>query len=154
MNELALSFCEETNRCTSEDLNKALDDLKESFEEGLTEGERFSQLTDRVGEIFDSAEKERAELIAHTESTRAYLAGNVQSAKDSGVVSGAKVLLSSDPCPLCVEIADQGELDLDATWHTNESAPEAYQDKPHPPFHPGCYCDLEFVLSGDDSGAE
>ena len=152
--ELALEFCKETNDSTSEELNKALQDLRESMEEGLSEGERFSQLVDRVGAVFDRAETERAELIASTESSRAYLAGNVQSAKDSGVVSGAKVLLSSDPCPLCEEIAGQGEMDLDSTWYTDPSAPEAYQDKPHPPFHPGCFCDLEFVLSGNDSGAE
>jgi HK97 family phage portal protein len=149
VNQLALAFCEETNRATSEELNKALDDLKESFEEGLSEGERFSQLVDRVASVFDRAETERAELIASTESTRAYLAGNVQSAKDSGVVTGAKVLLSSEPCPLCEEIAAQGEKDLDTCWHTDESAPEAYQDKPYPPFHPGCFCDLEYVIEGD-----
>ena len=82
------------------------------------EGVRFAQLVERVEGVFDRATNERAASIATTESTRAYLAGNVQSAKDSGVVTGAKVLLSSDPCPLCEEIAAQGEKDLDSVWHT------------------------------------
>ena len=40
VHKLTLRFCEETNATTSTELNKALEDLRESFAEGLGEGKR------------------------------------------------------------------------------------------------------------------
>ena len=148
--KLALEFCKETNACTTAELNAALSDLRDSLEEGLTAGERMHQLTARVQGVFDRAEKERAALIAQTEASRSHVSANVAAAKDSGVVTGAKVLLSSAACDLCRSIAAQGEKGLDDVWHTDPEAPAAYRDKPHPPFHPNCMCDLEYVIEGVD----
>ena len=150
IDSLALSFCEETNNSTSDELNKALDDLRESFEEGMGEGERFNQLVERVGDVFDRATDERAELIAHTESTRAYGQGQKQSAIDSGVVSGFKLMPASECCELCQSIADSGEIDLDGSFHTDKDAPEAYQVKDTVPIHPRCFCTMESVLAEKD----
>lgn len=145
--KLALRFCRETNATTSFEINEAIKKLRESFEEGLTSGERMSQLQDRVSEIFDRASDERAELIALTESARSHVTANMAAAKDSGVVRGSRVLLSSEACDLCREIAAQGEKELDDVWHKDDNAPDVYQEKLGPPFHPHCYCDLEWVLS-------
>jgi hypothetical protein len=149
INNLALSFCEETNQTTTQKLNDALANLRESFAEGMTEGERMSQLTKRVNEIFDSAEEERAALIATTESSRSHNLAALQSAKDSGVVSGSKLLPSSGACDLCLSLADE-EVALGDDFYSDPDAPDAYQDKEGPPIHPGCECVLELVLLPDD----
>jgi HK97 family phage portal protein len=147
IDRLALQFCQETNTCTTQKLNDALAALKESFAEGMTEGERMTQLTKRVEEIFDSAEEERAGLIATTESSRSHNLAALQSAKDSGVVSGSKLLPSSGACDLCLSIAEEGEVALGDDFYSDPNAPDAYQDKASPPIHPGCECVLEMVLT-------
>ena len=152
IDSLALSFCEETNRATSEELNKALADLRESFDESMGEGERFNQLVERVEGVFDRADSERAELIASTESSRAYAQGQKQSAIDSGVVSGFKLLPASECCELCQSIADSGVIGLDENFHTDKEAPEAYQEKDTPPIHPHCFCTMESVIEGVNEG--
>jgi HK97 family phage portal protein len=152
--ELALHFCEETNQTTSDELNKALADLRESLEEGLTEGERMTDLQDRVGEIFDSAEDFRSFRIAQTESSRAHHEGLRQAAKDSGVVQGFTLLPSSDCCDLCQEIADSvGEIGLDDSFYQDDSegTPEEYQDR-FVPIHPNCECTVLQVLIPKDDG--
>ncbi len=146
INDLALQFCEETNQTTTQKLNDALAALRESFAEGMTDGERMTQLTKRVEEIFDSAEEERAGLIATTESSRAHNLAALQSAKDSGVVSGSKLLPSSGACDLCLSLANE-EVALGDDFYSDPNAPDAYQDKDAPPIHPGCECVLEMVLA-------
>jgi len=153
---LALRFCEETNATTSQELTKALDDLRDSLAEGLTEGERMSQLQDRVEAIFDNAEGYRAERIAQTESSRAHHEGLRQAAKDSGVVKGFQLLPSSACCDLCQQIAEEvGEIGLDDSFHTDdsESTPDEYREK-FVPVHPSCECTAVCVLTETENEAE
>ena len=154
--KLTLAFCAETNQTTSSELQKALDDLRESMEEGLTAGERLSNLRDRVETIFDSAEDDRAFKIAQTESSRAHHEGLRQAAKDSGVVKGFTLLPSSACCELCKEIADSvGEIGLDDSFYTDESegTPDEYRDR-FCPIHPNCECTVLQVLTKSDNGQE
>jgi hypothetical protein len=144
--DLCLKFCRETNETTTTELNKALSDLKDEIEEGLVEGDRMGDLVDRVQKVFDRADNERAGLIAQTESSRAHHAACIQSYKDSGVVKAIVALPSSGACPLCLEIAEGGERALDESFYNDPDAPEEYQDKPYPPFHPGCACALEAAI--------
>lgn len=144
INNLALHFCEETNATTTKELNKALEALREEIEEGLIEGDRMSELTTRVQSVFESAEKERAELIAQTEASRSHHEAQRQSAKDSGVVKGFKLLISSEACELCQSLATQ-EIGLDDYFYKDDTAPEEYQDR-LVPVHPGCQCAIEEIL--------
>ena len=60
----------------------------------MTEGETIPELTRRVQSVFSRLSRERAEMIARTEAARAVHAASLLSAKESGVVSGKKWLLS------------------------------------------------------------
>lgn len=142
--KLALRFCEETNRTTSMEINDAIKKLRESFEEGLTSGERMSQLQDRVAEIFDSAEQSRSWRIAQTEASRAHHEGLRAAAKDSGVVKGFRLMLSSGACELCRSLANK-QIGLDDYFHKDDSAPSEYQQR-FVPIHPNCQCAVEQVL--------
>lgn len=146
--KLTLQFCEETNKCTSKKLDNALADLRSEMAEGLEQGDRMSDLAKRVSDIFDNASDERADLIAQTESSRCWSESLRQSAKDSGVVTGFRLMLSSEACELCKEVADT-EFGLDDVMYTDDTAPDSYQDKFGPPIHPGCECDLEQIFADE-----
>jgi HK97 family phage portal protein len=143
--KLALRFCEETNRTTSLEINAAIKQLRESLEEGLTTGERMSQLQSRVEEIFDSAEESRSWRIAQTEASRSHNLGAKEAARDSGVVSGYRLMLSSEACELCQSLANK-DVGFDDVFYKDDGAPAEYQDKETPPIHPNCLCTLEMLL--------
>lgn len=138
-------FAESTNSTTSLAINDALKDLREQISEGLIEeGDSIDQLSKRVNKIFDGAEANRAKLIAQTEASRAHHEGLRQAAKDSGVATGFKLLLSSDPCPLCEEVAaNNPETDLDGKFNEDNDYDDSLL-----PIHPFCKC-TALVLTGD-----
>lgn len=132
--QLSLKFCAETNATTSLEINAAIETLRQEIEAGLVSGDTLKELTKRVNKIFDSAEQYRAARIAASETSRAIHLGQVISAKESGVVSGFKLLVSSDACEECLGYADK-EIGLDGKY--NES--DTYSDVPLP-IHPSCRC--------------
>ena len=145
--KLALHFCEETNKTTSLKINDAIETLRQSLGEGLGAGDRMTDLTKRVEDIFDECEQSRAERISQTEASRAHHEGQRESAKDSGVVTGFGLLLSSEACPLCVEVYNQGPIGLDDNFYKDDSpgTPEEYADR-FVPIHPNCECAIECIL--------
>jgi hypothetical protein len=149
--KLALNFCKETNATTSMELQSALDKTREEIAEGLTSGDRMTDLVARVEGVFDRASTDRAELIAQTESSRAHHEGLRQSAKDSDVVSGFKLLPASECCQQCTDIsAEGGDIGLDDYFTEDKTAPPEYVDR-FVPIHPGCCCSVECCLK---SGAQ
>jgi HK97 family phage portal protein len=147
--KLALHFCEETNATTSQELNKALEDLRGSLSEGLSEGERMTDLRKRVSDIFDSAEDYRSERIAQTEASRTHHEAQRITAKESGVVKGFQLLPSSACCELCQKVADEaGVIGLDDSFYTDKDAPEEYKER-LVPIHPNCECTMLSVLDTD-----
>lgn len=128
--KLALDFAQSTLDTTSKQINKALDETREALAEGLEAGDSIRDLGQRVGEIFDSLESSKAELIAITESSRAQHEGLRVSAKASGVVTEFEWLTTSDPCPECEDL-NGSRISLDGDL---------------PPLHPNCLCTLLEVL--------
>ena len=146
-----MQFCKETNATTTYNLNEALSKLRNELEEGLVAGDRMTELVDRVQSVFTNASDDRAELIAQSEASRSHHEAQLQAARDSGVVSGTKLLPSTDACELCVSLAEE-EVALGDIYYTDDKAPEAYQTKNAPPIHPGCQCALEEVLIDTKEG--
>lgn len=76
----------------------------------------------------------RAKLIARTETMRASNEGQ-QAAWDQALADGyltgkeKKDLVQVDPCPLCIEMKDEGPILVQADWSGGS-----------PPFHPNCRC--------------
>lgn len=147
----AFRFCESTNQTTDKELGEALDQLRQEFTEGLVDaGETIPELTRRVQSVFGRLSRERAEMIARTEAARAVHAASLISAKESGVVSGKKWLLSGDACEYChrVAAAFPGGVGLDADFH-NDGKGTDYSACPAPPLHPNCRCSITFVLTDE-----
>lgn len=142
VDQMVLQFVEETNRTASRDLNAAIADLRDELRQGLSQGESFALLTQRVRQIF--TDPKRAYRIAVTESSRALNAGMVQSAKDSGVVKGFRWLASSDACPACLRLSNK-EVGLDEPFFTHPKG-GPYAVVYFPPLHPHCLCTVAEVI--------
>lgn len=86
----------------------------------------------------------RATMVARTESSFARNQGQLsvwRAATDQGLLDKATAqkvwITDGDPCPECVDIEDQGPIDLDDSWDSDEGPIDA------PPLHPNCFCGME-----------
>jgi HK97 family phage portal protein len=149
----ALAFSRSTNETTTKDLRGALDALREELGAGIVDaGETLPQLTKRVQSVFENASKNRAKVIAETEASRAVHAAQLESARQSGVVYGSKLLLSSDACQICKDVLasmPEGGWPLGDTWHDDGKGHPEYSTIVHPPIHPRCRCAMTSVLLED-----
>lgn len=136
--------------------------------DGLAQGESITQLADRIRPWAEAdpltpsigGAKYRSEMIARTESARAYVKGEQLAWKQTGVVSGKQWLLAPDACPICEEAAAQfanKTIPLDANFYDKGDTIDTgdgemkldYEDIDGPPLHPSCRCDLIPVLEGE-----
>ena len=147
-----------TVRLAGEINNYTAERLSETLGEGLEAGDSVGGLSARVGELYDDFDGYRTEMIARTESARAYSAGSESAWKQSGVVEGKKWLLASAACPICSAIARHfaGKVvPLDHPFYAlGESIPLSngktflvdYAPIMGPPCHPSDRCSLTAVL--------
>jgi SPP1 gp7 family putative phage head morphogenesis protein len=72
----------------------------DAFEPWVRSGEPLSSLIDALTPFYGAV---RAEMVAVTETTRAYAQGNLATWKATGVVEGFNVMTSEDElvCPIC-----------------------------------------------------
>ena len=104
-NPLVAEFARSYTMKLAGDVNQTtIESLSQTLASGLEEGETSAQLAKRIGEVFDSADGYRSEMIARTESSRAYVAGTTKSWKESGVVEGKKWQLANSSCKVCQAI--------------------------------------------------
>jgi hypothetical protein len=139
-----LAFCAATNATTSLDLQTALDLTRQELEQGMSVGESYNQLSQRVNAIFDTASMSRSYRIAETESTRAVFTSETTVAKESGLPVKKKWLPDSMACPICLGFAAKGALPLDQPFGVAGEGPYAITD--HPPGHPSCRCALTYEV--------
>jgi len=92
--------------------------------------------------------EDRAKLIARTELQNANAQGTLagfKAARDTGI----KVLKSWYPdetaCEICLENADDGDIDLDSDFSSGDDAP---------PAHPACGCSIISVTDSSDGDEE
>jgi len=102
----------------------------------------------------------RAEMIARTESARAYVQGETMAWEQSGVVKGKEWLLAPDACEFCEaaaaifnaklhglrEIPDGMGKGSVLTGKDGGTMTLSYEDIAGPPLHPNCRCDLMPVI--------
>lgn len=146
LNKATLLFCEDTNNTTSMELSAALSALRDQLAAGMEAGEAQNKLTQRVQEIFDSAETARAYRIAVTEASRGQHAAQEIVAKESGIVKGKRWILSDDACPLCLPLSGK-VVDLGEPFTTLDGG-GPYSVVQYPPLHPSCRCDMVEVVEG------
>ncbi len=120
----------------SESTRDGLRDLiARAFDEGLTPTQLGDEIQDSY--LFSAS---RSDLIAKTELATAHTQGELQSMKDSGVVSG-KELIPSDS-------HEEDECDdyFDQVFDLDDPDPDA-------PIHPGCNCTNTYVLAAEEAAA-
>ena len=144
-------------------VNKETNDkLRLHFGQGLAAGETTTELRKRVlDNVFGGQiTRNRAEMIARTESARAMMAGTEQAWKDADVVAAKEWNGASDMCEFCLvmdakfgpgtggvslgsSFVGQGETVIGVD---GGSLSTGYGAIPYPPIHPHCRCDLIPVL--------
>lgn len=137
----ALKFSQEVNATTSKKLSDALEQLRGELLEGITGGDTRTQMRNRVMDVFEELDRDRATVIAHTESSRARHDAQLTTVKESGVSKGKSFLISEDCCDLCRDYAEQGVIPLDQPF-----AVTAYGPVMHAPAHPLCACSTFYAL--------
>jgi SPP1 gp7 family putative phage head morphogenesis protein len=112
------------------------DKLQSAMSDWWASGEPLSALEDVIADMPEFGEG-RADLIAMTETTRAYAEGQIAAWDGSGVVQGMRWMTTDEnACPICTDL-DGAEDSLDGDFGG---------DGP-PPAHPGCRCALQPVVS-------
>lgn len=134
--------------------------LRETLAEGFEAGESVPDLATRVEDVFKDATRNRAEMIARTESLRASNFGSVEAYRQSGVVEAEEWLTAKNDrvCPFCLEMEgkvigldesffDKGDsLTVDGNTLKFDMLAVEY-----PPLHPNCACTTIPVLLGERS---
>ncbi|WP_020469303.1 phage portal protein [Zavarzinella formosa] len=145
LSKATLLFCRTTNESTSQDLTKALEDLRQQIAEGLEVGDVKNAMKDRVQQVFNGLDNERAYMIGHTEASRAQHDAMMITAKESGVAKAKRWILSSDACPTCKPLAGK-TVGLDEPFVVDGLG--AYGEINSPPRHPLCRCAMSLVTEG------
>lgn len=126
---------------------------------GLEEGRTIDELARGVQEA-TGVDGARAEMIARTESAKAYVQGQIASWGESGVVVGKRWLLAPDACEFCRAMSretNDASIPLGEPFRRMGQTVEGvaggtlqldYEDIDGPPLHPGCRCDVIPVLEG------
>ena len=135
------------------------DSLKVTLAEGFGKEETTSQLRDRVSEVFTTATKSRAQMIARTEAIRASNFATLEAYRQSGVVVAKQWLTERDGsvCAFC-ESMDGTVMPLDGVFaeagsEMNEGGNTltiGITDVEYPSLHPNCRCTLIPILEGED----
>ena len=135
------------------------DVIGQSLERGATIDEIAAEVTTRTG--IDGA---RAEMIARTESAKAYVQGQVEAWKQSGVVVGKRWLLAPDACEFCRAVAREYSTKTVALGDSfypqghvlqgvsGGSLSLDYESIDGAPLHPGCRCDVVPVIDPELTG--
>lgn len=113
--------------------------LQEAEAEWIESGAPLDVLIDQITPMFGSV---RAEMIAVTETTRVFAAGNLATWRTSGVVKKKKWYTAEDElvCPICGPLADTEPIGIDDSWLTPDGPVDG------PPAHVRCRCWVQPVV--------
>ena len=132
----------EVNKVTVEKIGKTL-------AQGMEKGETISQLRKRIMEN-SAFNVQRSELISRAESASAYVNGEKEGWKQSGQVSGTKILISPGACEFCRAIANENrEVPLGENYYNKGDSITGVDggtmkfdhEDVAIPIHPNCRCD-------------
>lgn len=153
MRNYSIRLAGEINQYTAERLS-------ETLAEGMDTGESAGMLSQRVGALYSDFDGYRTEMIARTESARAFCRGSEQAWKESDVVAGKTWELASGGCPICSAIAAKfgdNPIPLDEAFYPLGSVIPIGGGKTYsvdyapiygPPSHPNCRCGVRAVMKG------
>jgi len=125
----------------------------------LAAGASVPDLAAAIRKLDSSVSGPRAQMIARTETTRAFMVGQSEAWKDSGVVKGKQWLLAPGACEFCKAVAQEfagKAIDVGTPFYTKGHVLNGvdggtlrlnYTDIQGPPLHPHDRCDLLPVVS-------
>ncbi len=137
---------------------KTHDDLRDILADGIDAGIPIDDIHDQIGDLFKTYEEYRAERISRTETARAFVGGERQAYRDSGVVEKLRWLASGDACEFCLSIngkivgvaGDFFKKGDTITLPSGNTMNLDYSDVEGPPLHCNCRCDLIPEIIGPD----
>lgn len=129
--ELARSLNQTTHR-----------EVKNSIETSLKLGESLDDAAARLDQTLN--DPYRAEMIARTESIKAYQGGMLDYGKESGAVSKTWQTAGATD-EECTDPVSDGDIAIDAEFSNGDDAP---------PAHPNCRCGLIINYANGDSDEE
>jgi hypothetical protein len=133
--------------------------MTDVINQGVTHGRSVREISNGIMMMDRAVSGFRAEMIARTESTRAYIAGQGEAWRSSGVVAGKKWLLAPNACEFCRALDREFRdrvIPLDDSFYTlghillgveGGRLKLDYAAITGPPLHPHDRCDLVPVLS-------
>ena len=98
-----------------------------AIRDGVANGDAHATITTAVNAIVN--DPDRADIIATTETNRAYQLAAQDVAAENGAI-GFDWITDSDPCPECIELESANPHDISELV---------------PPDHPNCACDTNFI---------
>jgi HK97 family phage portal protein len=148
--------------------NSTIDMITRDIQNGLASGQSMQEMAANLQNGVPTNRNiqpgYRSVMIARTESARAYVAGEEEGWKESGIVAGKRWLLAAGACEFCVATAAKfnvgnAPVKLGEPFYTLGSTieiPKAdggfrrmkidYAPVEGAPLHPNCRCDVEPVL--------
>lgn len=161
MNALA----KQTKRMASNFNEDTITALSDSLTEGLQNGESIEEMSQRVSDVYDTAEGYRTERVARTESLGASNAATLDGYRQTGFVTAQQWYANPGACPFCEELdgetvgldesyVNQGDS-VSAHGHDGESMTMLadYSSIETPPLHPNCSCTIIPVTAADGGDA-
>jgi hypothetical protein len=134
--------------------------VTQALEESIRANRTMAETREDVRAMLVDQAGPRAETIARTETARAYQEGKITAWRASGRVVGKRVLLSGDPCPICVAAEAQFKnVPLDrplvplGAEIPGGGGINDYADINGGNFHPNCRCEVEPIFA-DEEGEE
>lgn len=122
--------------------------VRDAIASGLNEGMSTPEVTSAIQREIPGIAKYRAERIARTESSHAYMRGSVDTWKQAGV-ERKQWVLGGNPCPACEDIAasNPDPIPIDQPFYTDD-----FFGTGNTPAHPNCTCTVIPVLSPAGEG--
>ncbi len=138
------SFAQSTLDTVSDQIVDAIKATREALARSATAGETQEAINARLREIFN--DEHRADRIGATESVRAYQAGSMKAAIDSGIVGSIQWLANDDCCEEICEPMNGKEVKLGTPFMVHNDGNPVYRVVMHPPAHPFCRCTTKHLL--------
>jgi SPP1 gp7 family putative phage head morphogenesis protein len=118
--------------------------IKQAIQTSLSLGENRDALTSRINDIIDN--EYRSQMIAQTESIRAYSQGRLAVGRDIGY-DQKTWNAQDDACTYCAAL-DGETIDINDSWDGDIAVVDSA------PLHPNCRCDNSLSRSDDNVSAK
>lgn len=117
----------------------SIDRLQNAMADAWDKGGTFNSIVSSITDTFDTFSTTRAEMIAQTEANDAYNSGR-RAVADALGLDEKQWDPDGEACPVCMENADAGWIDIDEEFPSGDQQPTS---------HPGCDCGCDFRRSAE-----